>query len=319
MVLRYIVPSHEDNLSLREVLARRLCLSTAQRLACQQGEGILVDGRPVRAHTRLAPGAVVTVALPLPNPMDVPVESPMGLCIVYEDEALLVCHKPAGMLVHPSHAQYQGTLLSGVLGYLQQTQQPLCAHPVHRLDRGTSGIVVFAKHPHVQARWMDALQAGAVEKTYEALTLGTFPDAQGDILLPIAREQPQAMRRVIRSDGAAAHTRYAVVSTFALGDEVLTHVRFQPMTGRTHQLRVHSAALGCPLLGDRLYGTEASVALSTRLGLENQLLHAAALALPHPLTGERLHIACLDHRLEEAISALLTRGARYLHSGDTSR
>jgi 23S rRNA pseudouridine1911/1915/1917 synthase len=215
-----------------------------------------------------------------------------GLLLLYEDRDILAVDKPAGVLVHPSRAQYRGTLLSRALGYLRETGQPLCAHPVHRLDRGTSGIVLFAKHPHIQARWMRALQAGAVQKTYEALALGAFPALEGRIDAPIARASAAGQRREARRDGQPALTDYRALETLSVRGRVVTRVAFFPATGRTHQLRVHSLWAGCPLLGDALYCTPESLALSQALGLDAQLLRAVALAFPHPLTGEPVRIRC---------------------------
>ena len=290
MRLCWWVTEAEAGWLLRDVLTRRLLLSTAQRIACQAAEGVAVDGVPTHANQRVRAGALVVVALPPPPPIDVPPEAG-ALTLLYEDEALLAVDKPGGMLTHPSHAQYEGTLQGRVLGHLLRTGQAPCAHPMHRLDRGTAGVVLFAKHPHVQARWMAALRAGQVQKRYEGIALGRWRPMQGEITLPIAREEPTAQRRVPRADGDAALTRYSVLATWALGEVCVSRVALWPVTGRTHQLRVHCLAMGFPLLGDRLYHTPASQALSEALTLPVQCLHAVSIAFPHPLTGEHITIA----------------------------
>lgn len=300
MTLMYQVLPDEDRQTLRTMLTQRLFLSSSTRIACQKAHSIFVDGIPAYTNQCVSAGALITVILPTPPPMDVPIERAM-LTVLYEDEALIAVDKPMGSLVHPSHAQYEHTLLSAVLGHLREAGQPLCAHPVHRLDRGTSGIVLFAKHPHVQARWMAALQQNAVQKEYEALAVGRFPATCGEIELPIAREQPLSMRRIVRPDGVSARTRYRVLQEFFMHGTPVSHVSFSPITGRTHQLRVHSLALGCPLLGDPLYGSETSQALSQRLALTAQLLHAVLLTLPHPLTGEPLRITSPFSRADGAL------------------
>lgn len=297
MTLTYRILPGEDQQTLRTILTQRLFLSSSTRIACQKAKSIYVDGMPTYTNQRVPAGAMITVALPTPPPMDVPIEH-APLTVLYEDEALIAVDKPEGSLVHPSRAQYEHTLLSAVLGHLRKTGQPLCAHPVHRLDRGTSGIVLFAKHPHVQARWMAALQQDAVHKEYEALIVGRFPTGRGEVELPITREQPHSMRRIVRADGVSAYTRYHVLEAYIIRGTPVSRVAFFPITGRTHQLRVHSLALGCPILGDPLYWNETSRALSQALGLTAQLLHATLLTLPHPLTGEPLRITSLFSRAD---------------------
>ncbi len=292
MRLTYAVTSDDIGAPLRTLLSRRLMLSTAQVHACRAADSIRVDGAPFFLNQAPPIGATVTVDLPTPPlPGDLPVEH-APLSILFEDEALIALHKPASLLVHPSRAQYAGTLLGAVLGHLADTGQPLCAHPVHRLDRGTSGIVLFAKHPHAQARWMAAHAAGQVAKRYVGVVWGVPEPPEGEIRLSIRRAQPQAMLRIVSDDGQAAHTRYRVISTALTQGHPVSCVAFEPITGRTHQLRVHSLAIGHPLLGDRLYHTPDAAALSAALGLSDQLLHAESLCFPHPISGEPVELFC---------------------------
>lgn len=296
MRLTYTVSPADASLTLRALLTERLRLSNAQRAACVEAGGVLVDGAFFYANQRPPVGAVISAELPTPPPMEVPVEESPLLSIAFEDEALLIADKPAGMLVHPSRAQYSGTLLSAVLGHLRRTGQPLCAHPAHRLDRGTSGLVMFAKHPHVQARLMEAMARGQLRKEYEALAFGEFPSGAGEIVLPIARERTQegagrpSQRRTVRGDGQPALTRYRVLERLNVRGRAVGRVAFEPVTGRTHQLRVHSLVAGCPLLGDPLYCTPESQALSRELGLCEQMLHAGRLRFPHPLSGAEIRV-----------------------------
>ena len=290
MRLRWCVSEAEAGWPLRDILSRRLFLSTALRIACQRAETITVDDLPARAHQRLQAGAQVEVRLPPGRPPEDVLPEEGALTILYEDEALLAVEKPGGMLTHPSHAQHRGSLQGLVLGYLRSAGQALCAHPVHRLDRGTGGVVIFAKHPHVQARWMAALRGGQVEKQYEGIAWGAWTPETGEVTLPIARENAINQRRVPREDGQAALSRYRVLATWRIGEQAVSRVALWPVTGRTHQLRVHSAALGFPLLGDRLYGTAASQVFSDVLGLSGQCLHAVQLCFAHPLTGSPLRI-----------------------------
>jgi 23S rRNA pseudouridine1911/1915/1917 synthase len=200
--------------------------------------------------------------------------------ILYEDEHLLAVDKPAGMLIHPSRAQFTGTLANRVLGYYQRTGQNCAFHPMTRLDRDTFGIVLLAKNAHIHA----LLQQSEVEKTYHAVVFGGFPAESGIIDVPIARKPLPSLLREVRADGKPSLTRYQVLET----TENCTRVALQPVTGRTHQLRVHCAHLGCPILGDPQYGSPESLTFSREKGIKTQLLCAKRLTFTHPITGKPL-------------------------------
>lgn len=272
-----------QELSMSSTLVKRLKYQNAYR----------VNGVPVRTDHLVRPGDAVTVLLDEPTPV-YPAEDG-DLRILYEDESLIAVDKPAGMLVHPSSARNTGTLANRLTAYYQRTCQPCAIHPVSRLDRDTFGVVLLAKSSHVHALMNAQSKAGGIQKTYHALVCSAPPAEAGVLDAPIARKAPPSMLRCIREDGKAARTRYRLLQT----DGRLSLLELQPLTGRTHQLRVHCAHFGFPILGDPQYGTDVSRALSERFDLPYQQLCAVRLAFRHPMTGKIVEICSdLDVRLD---------------------
>ena len=265
-----------------------LSSSLVKRLKWQNA--FFLDGAPVHTDQKVQPGQEITVLLEEAAP-DYPAEDG-PLSILYEDEALLALDKPPGLLMHPSFHRNTGTLANLMAGYYARTDQRCAVHPVSRLDRDTFGVVLLAKNAHIHAALMAAHRAGQLIKTYEALTWGVPDPPTGLWDAPIGRKPGQSLLREIQPDGKAAVTRYETLEVRGGA----AHLRLWPLTGRTHQLRLHCAHAGCPILGDAQYGAAESQAVSARLGLSSQRLLACALTLPHPVTGERLTI-CSRQRL----------------------
>jgi len=243
-------------------------------------EGFLVNGRPEHTNYLVQPGDVITVRLGEREP-EYPAEDG-ELTILFEDAHILAVDKPAGMLIHPSRNRNTGTLANLVAGYYRRTGQNSLFHPLTRLDRDTFGVVLLAKNAHVH----NLLQSTAVEKVYHALVLGGPETEEGIIDAPIARKPLPSLLREIREDGKEAVTEYRVLER----NGKLCKLQLHPITGRTHQLRLHCAHMGYPILGDPQYGSEVSASLSQELGLESQLLCAKQIRFLHPITGEALTI-----------------------------
>lgn len=242
----------------------------------------LVNGVPVFTNYPVKPGDRITVLLDERSP-EYPAED-MDLTIVYEDDFLLALDKPAGMLIHPSRSRDTGTLANGVVGYYKRTGQQGAFHPCSRLDRDTFGIVLLGKNSHVHGLLGNLHTQGAIHKTYEALVWGRVEEDRGTIDAPIARRPLPSLLRYVGPEGAPARTEFEVAERF----EAFTHLRLHPITGKTHQLRVHCAYIGHPILGDPQYGTVESQALSGMMGYQGQRLCAVSLELPHPITKEPL-------------------------------
>lgn len=237
---------------------------------------IFVNGRPEHNDYAVQPGDVITAALDEEPPSYPPEDGP--LTIIYEDEHILAVDKPAGMLIHPSRATMTGTLANRVLAHYQKTGQSCAFHPLTRLDRDTFGIVLIAKNSHIH---MLLGEKQKVEKTYEARVFGVPDPIEGEIDAPIARRPLPSLLRYVKQEGKPSVTRYKVLST----DGQTSLLELQPVTGRTHQLRVHCAYMGFPILGDPQYGTADSVKFSEEQGIHGQRLCAKALSFMHPVTG----------------------------------
>lgn len=241
---------------------------------------ILVNGAPEHNDFAIKPGDVITVLLDDPLPDYPPQEGP--LTIVYEDEHLLAVDKPAGMLIHPSHSCFTGTLANYVLGYYRRTGQNCAFHPITRLDRDTFGLVLLAKNSHIHG----LLQQTPMQKTYHALVFGGPAENSGTVDAPIARQPLPSLLRCVHPEGKPSITEYRVLER----KENLCKLKLHPVTGRTHQLRVHCAYMGFPILGDPQYGTPQSRILSESMGFSTQALCAVQLDFTHPISHKALSL-----------------------------
>lgn len=273
---------------LSSLLRHDLKLSATLVNRLKWKEAFLVNGIPQHTNFPVKSGDVITVRLDEEAP-EYPAQDG-ELSIVYEDEWLLAVDKPSGMLIHPSRAKNEGTLANFVAGYYQKAGQCAAFHPLTRLDRDTFGVVLVAKNAHIHA----LLQEAHPQKTYEALVYGTPPQPEGEVTAPIARcEMPSLLRRIDPA-GKPCRTLYRVLES----GEHFSRLELHPVTGRTHQLRLHCAYLGCPILGDPQYGSPESMAFSQTLGLSSQLLCAKKITFPHPITNESITVTSkLDVRL----------------------
>ena len=263
---------------LSSFLLGELKMSTGLMNRLKWGDSIRVNGIPRHTDFPVQPGDVITVALEEEIP-EYPAEDG-SLSILFEDEWLLAVDKPAGMLIHPSRAKNTGTLANFVAGYYQKTGQKSAFHPLTRLDRDTFGIVLLAKSAHLHA----LLQQEKPKKTYHALVFGAPPAESGTVAAPIARCPLPSLLRKIDPEGKPCVTEYRVLERTAS----VSKLELRPITGRTHQLRLHCAHLGCPILGDPQYGNAESMAYSQQLGIQTQLLCAKGLEFTHPITGEHM-------------------------------
>lgn len=273
-----IVASREGRLS--SFLLGELKMSSSLMNKLKWGDALQVNGVPQRTNYPVKPGDVISVRLDEEEPEYPAEEGP--LTILYEDDYLLAVDKPAGMLIHPSRSCFSGTLANFVAGYYAKTGQKSAFHPMTRLDRDTFGVVLLAKNAHIHT----LLQNTHVQKTYHALTFGGPEADSGIIDAPIARKPLPSLLREIREDGKPSVTRFTVLER----NEALCKLALEPVTGRTHQLRLHCCYRGFPILGDPQYNSPESIAKSTEMGLCYQQLCAKQLKLTHPVSGIPLEI-----------------------------
>jgi len=277
MVIRYTVPASEDGRILKNVLRDSLRLSTAQLRRLKAADALSVGGERSRADRVLHTGDELMLLLTEDAPAFPPEEAP--LTVLFEDEHLLALDKPRGIILHPTHSRFTGTLANLAWGRIRASGGDGC-HAVNRLDRDTGGAVLFAKNA-----WACSRMAGAVEeKLYLAAVCGVPEEPSGSVDFPIRRLSERDMKRVCAPDGQSARTDWTLLAS----REGLSLLELRLYTGRTHQIRVHCAAMGWPLLGDRLYGTEASLARSAELGQTMQALWCVRMAFRHPADERRI-------------------------------
>ena len=256
--------------------------SGAARLL-EQG-AVLVDGKPAAKNTRLRGSESVAVTLPEPAPLDAMPQN-IPLDIVYEDADVIVVNKPVGMVVHPAPGHPDGTLVNALLyhcgGTLSGINGALRPGIVHRIDRDTTGLIIAAKNDAAHQNLAAQLQDHTLSRIYRCLVVGNLRDDAGTVDAPIGRSTKDRKKMAVTPDGRPAVTHWNVVERL----RGCTDLECRLETGRTHQIRVHMAYLGHPVLGDPVYGAEVP-------GLTGQCLHAIGLRFVHPRTGERVALSC---------------------------
>jgi len=285
-----VTPAHVPDLSR----------ATAQRLI-KAGE-VTVNGRPSKPSYRVQVGDEVVVRVPIEMPAPVVPEN-IPLDVIYEDDALLVVNKPAGMVVHPAYGHASGTLVNAVLAHCPQIADvggPDRAGVVHRLDKDTSGLILIAKDSVTRAALQRQFKRRQVAKTYLALVEGQMQPREGVVEAPVGRDKRQRKKMAVVRSGREARTMYRAIEYFA--NYTLLEVR--PHTGRTHQVRVHLSWLGYPIVGDAVYGRHRQRLLRGR-----HFLHAARIRFSHPATSEEVEFeATLPPELA-AVLEQLRRGS----------
>ena len=306
-----VVAADEAGLRLDAWLARRLpALSRSRLQALIEAGHVRLDGAPARPATRVKAGQAAVVSVPAPTPAE-PQPEHIPLRVVHEDAALLVVDKPAGLVVHPGAGAASGTLVNALLARVSDLSGiggVLRPGIVHRLDRGTSGLLVVAKDDETHRALVRQFASRSVEKEYLALVLGVPARGSGEITAAIGRDPVQRKRMSTRAPrGRDARSSWTVAERF--DGAALLRVRIH--TGRTHQIRVHLASIGHPVAGDAVYGgtrTPSSRKLAARealRSLERPALHAARLAFSHPGSGERCEFeAPLPADIEAVLASL---------------
>ncbi len=265
-MIQFIIPADWQALPLTKAL-QRYGVSVTMRRRIKHEAACFINGQTVSWRSFASPGDHVRVELPLKNEFE-PIALPISIC--YEDEYLLAVNKPAGLLSHPVSTSDEPTLANAVAYHYQKTGTKAAFHLIHRLDRNTSGLILIAKQPQIQY----ALTQKQLfhQRTYQAFVTGSFPAPAASVRFPIARKEGSIIERIVSSAGQSAHTDIRLLHR---GSQY-SHIELQLHTGRTHQIRVHCAALGYPLLGDDLYG-------GSKEYISRQALHAGMISFLHPV------------------------------------
>ena len=261
-----------------------LTRSAAQRLL-EEGQ-VLREGKPLAKNGRLTGAETLTVSLPDPEPIDAQPQN-IPLDVVFEDADVIVVNKPKGLVVHPAPGHPDGTLVNALLyhcgGGLSGIGGALRPGIVHRIDRDTSGLIIAAKNDFAHQALAAQLQDHSLARTYECIAMGGFREDRGTVDAPIGRHPAERKKMAVIPTGRPAVTHWEVLARFP----GFTHLRCRLETGRTHQIRVHLAHLGHPILGDTVYGAKKPVP-----GLQGQCLHAVGLRFLHPRTVELVELSC---------------------------
>lgn len=274
-IIEATASAQDNGIKIRDFLKRRMSFSTSLIAKVKYG-GVMINGNVVHMRAILNVGDKVTVRLPSERSDINPISLPLN--VLYEDDDILAIGKPTNMPVHPSRGNHLPTLAEGVMAYVGAD---FVFRAVNRLDRDTSGIVLIAKNQPAASRLCKAMKDGAFKKVYYARVSGVPKPEKGVIDAPIEREKEGSIKRVVINSGKPSVTEYEVLSVNEAGDALC---RITPRTGRTHQIRVHLAYVGHPLVNDFLYGSRAEG--------KTYSLHCGELCFPHPKSGEGVRISC---------------------------
>lgn len=280
MILEYIVENKKYQ-NINQILKQEFNISSRLLHKLITYKHVFFNGVVADTRNNIFVGDIISVNLDFEEESENIVSSKMDLNIVFEDDSLLVFDKPAGIAVHPSVLHYEDSLSNGVKFYFEQIGLHRKIRPVNRLDLNTSGLIIFAKNEYVQECLIQQMKENVFKKEYIAIVNGRFEKVRGTINLPIARKENSIIERCISPTGQEAITDYEVIQEF----DKFSVVECSLKTGRTHQIRVHMAAIGHPLLGDTLYGSTSNL-------INRQALHSYKVSFIHPINHEQITLCC---------------------------
>lgn len=274
MKLTYTIQPNDNFFNVKELLKLKFQISDRLLVKLKKNKKIWLNSTPTFVDSRLKPFDIVEILIDFEEKSENIIPTQMDLNIIYEDEYYIVINKPSGIAIHPSILHYTDSLANGVKFYFEQKNIKKKIRPINRLDKDTSGIVIFAKNEYIQEFLVKEMKKNTFFKEYIAVCEGIFESKIGTINLPIGRKENSIIERCVCSDGDIAITHYNVLKS--LKNTSVVHVTLE--TGRTHQIRVHLFNIGHPILGDTLYGNPSSV-------INRQALHAYKVKFIHPITG----------------------------------
>lgn len=272
----YIIGEEYSGKTIKEYLINQLSISHRTLVKLKRESSILLNGEKVYVTKKLKKGDQLEIILLDEDSTNVVPEA-FDLDIIYEDDYLIVINKLPNMPVHPSRGHFTGTVANALAYHYMNMSRSIKIRPINRLDKDTSGIVIFAKNSHIQ--YLMSKDGFNISKKYIALVEGMVSKDKGIIDMPIERESSLTIKRVVRDGGQRAITAYEVINK----NEMASLLRVDLITGRTHQIRVHMSHIGHPLYGDELYGGDQKL-------INRQALHAERLSFVHPITGNSLEL-----------------------------
>ncbi len=283
MILRYIKSNSDNYLTIRQVINSEFNISYNLLVKLKKNKKIFLNGINTYIDKNIKDGDEISIIIDFEEDNSNIVPAKMDLSILYEDEALLIIDKPAGIPVHPSILHYDNSLSNGIKYYFDNIKLNKKIRPVNRLDRNTSGIVIFAKNEYVHDALSKQMQNDIFLKEYITICNGLFEEKTGIIDAPIARKENSIIERCVNPTGAPAITHYKVLKEFEIDGKIFSELLISLETGRTHQIRVHMAYLGHPIIGDSLYGSESIL-------INRQALHAYRVEFIHPISRQKIVI-----------------------------
>ncbi len=291
---QYTVTENDEIITIKTVLKSRMGISTRLLRKLKDTDGVFLNGKPVKLYEKARVGDLILLSMPDENsgfePEDIPIE------VLYEDRDLLAINKQPGFVVHPTKGHVSHTMANGIMQHMLDSGETYKIRFINRLDMNTSGILLIGKKSHCQDDFARQAKEDRVIKNYIAIVHGLPEEDEAVIDLPIGQPDPEDIRRQVVEDAYPSVTRYRVLERFQSGYAMLS---ITLETGRTHQIRVHMAHIGHPVVGDSLYG-EADETL-----IERQALHAVRLEFDHPITKERLVVeAPLPEDMKQLIEKL---------------
>lgn len=282
MILKY-TNSNCNYSTVRQVLKQEFRISSNLLTTLRKNNSVFLNNSPIYLDAIISKNDVICVNIDFDEECDNIVATNIPLDILFEDSYMLIINKPAGMPVHPSMSHYEDSLSNGVKYYFNNIGLKRKIRPVNRLDRNTSGIVIFAKNAYIHDRLSNLMQNHLFRKEYIAICDGFFREKSGTINAPIARKENSIIERCVSSSGSPSVTHYDVIKKFSVKGHPMSKVHIVLETGRTHQIRVHLAYIGHPIVGDSLYSSESEF-------IDRQALHAYKVEFVHPISGDLLCI-----------------------------
>lgn len=317
--MQILIPPGQKKLRIDKYLSLHVENSSRTKIKNSIDEGnVLVNGKIIKSNYEVQPNDLIDISLPEVEEKPDVVAEDLNLNIMFEDEYLIIVNKPPGMVTHPAHKNYSGTLVNGLMHYIAQKNEKLSeergsdrAGIVHRLDKDTSGILVVAKDEETHRRLSELFKVHDIEREYWAVVWGRFDKKKGKIDKPLARARNDRKKVVVDEDGKQAITEYEVIKEF----DFLSLIKLKLHTGRTHQIRVHMHSIGHPVFGDPDYQgrkphgvhlTNKNKELIANLldSFDRQALHAKVLGFAHPMTKKKVRF---ESELPEDIQTLVDK------------